>query len=635
MNQFIPVLPESAPFTPEQRAYLNGFFAGLFSRATPSEISNFKSQIPEARPLTPLTILFGSQTGNAERLAKRLAKEAGQRGFAPTVHEMAKYPTAQLTGEKCLLVVTSTYGEGEPPDNAKAFWEWLAGDAATRFAQTRFSVCALGDSNYPNFCAFGKAVDARMEKLGGTRVHPRMDCDVDYEEPFQKWLAGALAALNASVSGGSDASFSLTPALSPREREKSIQSSGEGKLGESSVLVEIPRGRPSLYPLPNGEGQGEGQGSVRPSKWHPFPARLLTNRRLNGPGSAKDVRHFEIALHGSSLHYEVGDALGVWPQNDPRLVEEMLAALNAQGDEAVPGPNGASISLRDALMSHYEITRLAKPLLEAFAARTGDEALKRITSSTANGELTQFLWGREIIDLLLAHPAVRFTPAEFVGLLRKLQPRLYSISSSPKAHPGEVHLTVSALRYESLGRGRQGVCSTFLADRVGPEASVPVFVQSNPAFRPPGPDAPLIMVGPGTGIAPFRAFLEERRAIGAKGRNWLFFGDQKSTTDFLYREEIEAFQRDGLLTRLDLGWSRDQAEKVYVQHRMLEHAAEFFAWLEAGAHFYVCGDAARMAKDVDAALRQVIQTAGGKSAEKAVAYVATLKKERRYQRDVY
>jgi sulfite reductase (NADPH) flavoprotein alpha-component len=374
---------------------------------------------------------------------------------------------------------------------------------------------------------------------------------------------------------------------------------------------------------------------VAHSRAHPFPARLLANRRLNAPGSAKDVRHFELALHGSGLSYEAGDALGVYPQNDPALVAELLTALGASGEEIVSGSHGEAVALRDALARHYEITRIPRSLLEVFAARTGDERLQRVASPTANGERTTYLHGREIIDLLLAHRSVKLTPAGFIALLRKLQPRLYSISSSPKAHPGEVHLTVAAVRYESLGRARQGVCSTFLADRVGADTPVPVFVQANPAFRPPPPDTPLIMVGPGTGIAPFRAFLEERRAIGATGRNWLFFGDQKSAADFLYRDELEGFQKDGLLTRLDLAWSRDQTEKIYVQQRMLENARELFAWLEAGASFYVCGDAGRMAKDVEAALHQVIQTAGGKTPEEAAACVTALQRAKRYQRDVY
>jgi sulfite reductase (NADPH) flavoprotein alpha-component len=624
-TNLIPVLPDSAPFTPEQRAYLNGFFAGLYSRTTVST----PAAPAAAKPLEPLTILFGSQTGNCETLAKRIAKEAGKRGFAPTSHDLAKYPTAQLASEKTLLIVTSTYGDGEPPDNAKAFWDFLKSDAAPKLGNLRFSLCALGDSNYPKFCQFGKDVDARLEALDATRVHPRTDCDVEYEEPFAVWLGAALNALSAG------ASVPLTPALSLGERGKLIPSSRKGERGDNMQDVSVPIRRPGLFPLPGGEGQGEGEGSVGYSKSRPFPARLLTNRRLNAPGSGKDVRHFEIALHGSGLDYEVGDALGVVPQNDPALVGELLAALGAGGEESVPGRSGEAVPLRDALTSHYEITRIPKPLLEAFATRTGDDELKRVTAPTANGELTKFLWGREIIDLLLAHPTVKFAPAEFIGLLRKLQPRLYSISSSPKAHPGEVHLTVGAVRYESLGRARAGVCSTFLADRVAADTPVPVFVHSNKAFRPPAADSPLIMVGPGTGIAPFRAFLEERRATGAAGRNWLFFGDQKSATDFLYREEIEAFQKDGLLARLDLAWSRDQGEKIYVQQRMLENAGELFAWLEAGAGFYVCGDASRMAKDVDAALHQVIERAGGKTVEQAAEYVQALKAAKRYQRDVY
>jgi sulfite reductase (NADPH) flavoprotein alpha-component len=626
-SNLIPQLPESAPFSPEQRAYLNGFFAGLFSRGPGSEIANLKSQSSDAKPLTPLTILFGSQTGNAETLAKRIAREAGRRGFAPTVHEMSKYPTAQFAAEKHLLVVTSTYGDGDPPDNAESFWEFLGGATAPALAQLRFSVCALGDVNYPKFCAFGKALDERLERLGGARVQPRTDCDVEYEAAFSQWLSGALAALDVKADVSSNAACPLTPALAPVERENRPAAPGQ-----SAVAPSPERGPTSLSAS---EGRGVGQGSVGYSRANPFPARLLANRRLTAPGSAKDVRHFELALEDSGLAYETGDALGVWPQNDPALVGEILTALGARGDEAVPSRGNELASLRDALASHYEITRIPKPLLEAFAAQTGDDSLKRVSSPTANGELRQFLHGREIIDLLLAHRAATFTPTEFIALLRKLEPRLYSISSSPKAHQGAVHLTVSAVRYESLGRVRRGVCSTFLADRVGPETPVPVFVHRNKAFRPPTPDAPLIMVGPGTGIAPFRAFLEERRAIGGKGRNWLFFGDQKSATDFLYWEEMEAFQRDGLLTRLDLAWSRDQVEKVYVQQRMIERAAELFAWLEAGGHFYVCGDAARMAKDVDAALHRVIETAGSKTADEASAYVARLKTERRYQRDVY
>ena len=591
MNQqnFVPVLPDNAPFTPEQRAYLNGFLAGLFSRAPQP---NLTAPAPESKPLTPLTILFGSQTGNAENLSKRIAKEAGKRGFAPTIQDLGKYATAQLASESALLVVTSTYGDGEPPDNAKAFWEFLSSDATPKLAQTKFSVLALGDSNYPKFCAFGEGVDERLEKRGATRVHPRTDCDVEYEEPFAKWMSGALSA--------------LAPAAAP------------APVAAPAVEATSAKTTPTY------------------SKSHPFPAPLLANVRLNGDGSAKDTRHFAFSLEGSGLGYEAGDALGVRATNCAELVEELVRALGRSGEESVPDRDGRETSLREALIHHYEITRIPSPLLKAVAERSGDAELQKLTAPGTNGELTKFLWGREIIDLLHGHPAAKFAPTEFIALLKKLQPRLYSISSSPKAHPGEVHLCVGVVRYDSLGRSRKGVCSTYLAERVPTGGAVPVFVHHNKNFRPPAnPDAPMIMVGPGTGIAPFRAFLEERRASGAKGKNWLFFGDQRAATDFLFREEIETMQREGTLHRLDLAFSRDQAEKIYVQNRMTEQAKELYALLEEGGGFYVCGDASRMAKDVDAALHQVIQTASGKSAEEATAYVAALKKDKRYQRDVY
>jgi sulfite reductase (NADPH) flavoprotein alpha-component len=596
-ESLIPCLPENAPFTPEQRAYLNGFLAGIFSR-TSAQGPDAPGAAP-AQVLAPLSILFGSQTGTAENLARRIAKEAGKRGFAPTVHDLARYPIAQLASEERLLIVTSTYGDGEPPDNAKAFWNFLSGPTAPQLPNTRFSVCALGDSNYPKFCGFGKDLDLRLEVLAAERVQPRSDCDVDFEEAFAKWLNEALTKLSASREVGT------TP---PR----------------ATSHAEHPHAVP---------GQGD---TSQFSRTNPFPAELLINAELNGPGSGKDTRHFEIALDGSELTYEVGDVLGVIPTNCPALVEELLSALKCFGDETVPGRQGAEVPLREGLLRHYEITRISQPFLAAMAARSGDEMLRQLAAPGANGELSAFLKGREVIDLLLAHPVVKFAPVDFVSLLKKLQPRLYSIASSPKAHPGRVHLTVGVVRYESLTRKRKGVCSTFLAERVVPKVPVPVFLHPNKHFRLPADgNTATIMVGPGTGIAPFRGFLHERRAVGARGRNWLFFGDRSSATDFLYREELEAMRRDGLLTRLDTAFSRDQPEKVYVQHRMREHARELFAWLETGAHFYVCGDAKRMAKDVDAALHEVIQSGGELTAEQTTQYVQRMKAEKRYQRDVY
>ena len=374
------------------------------------------------------------------------------------------------------------------------------------------------------------------------------------------------------------------------------------------------------------------------SRKNPFPGRIVTNRVLSLPGSGKEIRHFEVSLAGSGLKYETGDSLGVFPDNDPALVEETLAALSATGEEPVPGNDGAPVTLRQALSRHYQITQPSKQFLEAVAAHSeGSSVLRELLADPARkADVEKHVYGMEVIDFLLTHPSVRFTPEEFVKLLRKLQPRLYSISSSPRAYPDEAHLTVATVKYETHGRQRKGVASTFLAERADHPTTVPLFFHSAKHFRlPEDGTLPVIMVGPGTGIAPFRAFLQDRKASGATGKNWLFFGDQKASYDYLYREELEAMQRDGLLTRLDVAFSRDQEEKVYVQHRMLENAAELYQWLEAGAHFYVCGDASRMAKDVDVALHKIVETAGGKTPEEAAAYVDALKKAKRYKRDVY
>ncbi len=595
---FVPVLPESAPFSPEQRAYLNGYLAGLFSYAPQAGASPPTARIP-ALSLRPLTILFGSQTGTCEKLARRIAKEAGPKGFAATIHDLAGYSIKALPTEENLIVITSTFGDGEPPDNAQGFAQALQTVVPAALSRVRFSVCGLGDTNYTKFCGFARELDAQLERLGGVRVAARAECDVEYEAAFAAWLTPALEAFS---SGG--------PAKSA-----ALESPSPGQPAPSET--------PPATPAPTGHG-----------RQNPFAARLLTNRPLNGQGSEKDVRHFEFDLTNSGLSYEAGDALGVFPQNDPTLVEELLSLLKASGDEVVR-PGGSDLRLRDALTQACEITRIPRPLLEWYAQNTGDAELLRVSAPDANGELTRFLYGREIIDLVLAFPKATPSPQEFVSRLKKLQPRLYSISSSPKAHPQQVHLTVGTVRYVSLGRPRKGVCSTYLAERVTQESSVPIFVHRNTAFRPPPPDLPMIMVGPGTGIAPFRAFLEERRASGSKGLNWLFFGDQRSSSDFLYQDELTAFQQDGLLNRLDLAWSRDQGSKVYVQDRMRANAAELWRWLDLGAAFYVCGDASRMAKDVEAALMEIIQSAGGRTPEAAQDYLKSMKSGRRYQRDVY
>ena len=571
MSSSVPFVPDSAPFTPAQRAWLNGFFAGAFSRAPAHSSASPESP---AESLSPLTILWGSQTGTAESLAKQAAKEAGKRGFAPTVIDMATTTTTDLSTTQNLLVITSTYGDGEPPDNAKALHDaLLSPDAATVPASLRYTVCALGDTNYELFCQCGKNMDEALAKLGATRITERVDCDVDYDDDYAKWLDTALGALSEG---------NASPALSAAQEP----------------------------------GPTEPESAPAYGKKNPFPAPVLTVRNLNGEGSAKEVNHVEFSLKDSGLTYETGDALAVLPTNDPDLVAQVLTALGCDGEEAVTTSVGEQ-PLRAALASNLDLGKPSPKLLAALNLSASDDIV-------------------DVLDAIQAASRPLPSLADLVANFKKLQPRLYSISSSPKAHPGEVHLTVGAVRYTVGDRARKGVCSTFLAERAVAAGTAGVFVHANKAFRPPAdPNLPMIMVGPGTGIAPFRAFLEERTATAATGKNWLFFGDQHAATDYLYQEQIGDWQKSGLLSRVDTAFSRDQAQKIYVQDRMREAGAELWSWLEAGAHFYVCGDAKRMAKDVDAALHDIITEYGKKSPEEAAEFVQELKTTKRYARDVY
>jgi sulfite reductase (NADPH) flavoprotein alpha-component len=588
-----PSIPEDAPFSAAQRIWLNGFLAGLFAH-TGTEAATTDTG---AQPSKPVLILFGSQTGTAEALARRVATAARNRGFVPRVLEANAAAKLEWSAESRLLIVTSTYGDGDAPDNAQVFWNWLKTDNAKALTHVQYAVLALGDSHYEQFCAAGKKIDERLEELGARRVFPRTDCDVDYATPAQAWSQGALSALEAN------------PALANGAPQ--------------SPLLQLEPATESTPSKPEGF-----------SRQNPFSAALLTNHRLTAEGSAKEVRHFEISLEGSGLAYEAGDALGVQPANCPSLVEELLQRLHCDGEEAVPVPRGGEVSFRKALTDYYEISKPGQELLRRLAVL--NPSLLTLLSNGSNEDLKKWLWGREVIDLLLGTPNFSPTVPEFIGLLKPLAPRLYSISSSPQVHTGQVHLTVSIVRHESHGRAHKGVCSTFLADRVSGRVAVPVFVQKSTAFRlPASGDTPIIMVGPGTGIAPFRAFLHERQATSAQGRNWLFFGEQHAATDFYYREELETMLSSQHLTRLTTAFSRDQADKIYVQDRMREESAELWSWLQEGAHFYVCGDASRMARDVDQALHQVIETAGGRTPEQAAEFVDQLKATKRYQRDVY
>ncbi|MBK1833456.1 diflavin oxidoreductase [Roseibacillus ishigakijimensis] len=571
-------VPENAPFSPEQRAWLNDFFAKQLAAGGGAPAA-------DSGPAVPVTILWGSQTGNAEGCAKRMAKALSGGRFEPQVFDLADYEVAKLAQEKNVLLITSTYGDGEPPDNAADFVETLLSDEAPKMEGVKFSVLALGDSEYPDFCETGKVIDQRFGELGGERIYDRVDCDVDYDEPFDVWKKGIIDVLGAGSA--------------------------------VAELAEIP-----AEDIPYGKSK-------------PFPAPILNNYDLNKEGAFKSTHHLEFSLEGSDMEYEVGDALGVVPVNPEDVVDEILAALPFNTNREVPLPGGGEAPLREALLHHYDIRSLNKNLLTEWSSRSGSPYLRSVVETEDKAVLDDFCWGRELIDLVVDYPADFRDGEELVGVLKKLQPRLYSISSSPKAHPGEVHLTVAVVDYQSYGRVRGGVCSTFLARRS--EGLQPgVYVHTNKAFRPPADkEAPMIMVGPGTGVAPFRAFLEEREATGAKGKNWLFFGNPYRATDFLYEEELAAKQESGVLNKLSLAFSRDQKEKLYVQHLMLQEGEELWKWLDEGAYFYVCGDASRMAKDVDAALHQVVQTYGGKSEEEAIDFVKQLKKDKRYARDVY
>ncbi|WP_414148020.1 sulfite reductase subunit alpha [Erwinia sp. BNK-24-b] len=583
----IPYIPEDAPFNGEQKYWLAGFLAGLHSRLLVLEERPQADNGTGAAATTQLHILFGSQTGNAEALAQSAAKAARDSGLVPVVQALGEVDIDIFASMRHVLVITSTYGEGEMPDNAQLFWQAISASTAPRLEQMHFAVLAIGDTGYDGFCQAGKFIDMRLEQLGAQRLADRIDCDIDYEDPAQQWLAGSMPQFAASA-------------------------------GSSGKALE---NRPEAPVIPGS------------NKQNPYAAALVTNKRLSGPDSEKDIRHFEFDLTDSGLKYEAGDALGVIPVNDPTLVNLLLKQLKADYDTPV---SGYDRSLGDLLTYQFEISEPSRKLIEWVGQNTTNQELRHVLQHDDKDAMGVWLWGKDSLDLLQLELARTLSIPEFVALLRPLQHRAYSISSSSKAHPNQVHLTIASVRYHSAGRARNGVCSTYLAERVGRGEKPAIFISPNKAFRvPANNDAPLIMVGPGTGIAPFRAFLQERQATGAKGKNWLFFGDQRLEHDFIYRDELLAWQENGLLNRLDLAFSRDQAKKIYVQNRMMEQGAELYAWLQEGAYFYVCGDASRMAKDVDKALYEIIAQFGGLSAERAADYVDQLKKEKRYLRDVY
>ncbi|MDP9731884.1 UNVERIFIED_ORG: sulfite reductase (NADPH) flavoprotein alpha-component [Rhizobium sp. SORGH_AS260] len=586
----IPYIPEDAPFNGDQRAWLAGFLAGLHSRAAIGLEASVAAAAPETAA-SVLNILFGTQTGNAEALAMDIAGAARTQGMQPEVMALDDVSMERLGSMKRVIVVTSTYGEGEMPDNAQLFWEALAADGAPRLEAMNFAVLALGDTGYDGFCQAGKLIDTRFEQLGGKRMKTRIDCDIDFEDAAAAWIDETLPIALALDGGQAATVVTPRPAQLPRR-----------------VTQEWNRKNPYL-------------------------TRLSVNHRLSGPASSKEIRHYEFDLGESGLSYEAGDALGVVPVNCPKLAGALLDHFEAGADSEVAGLDR---SVGDAFLRMFEISTPSRELVAEIGKRAGHDELAHVLANGDREQLAAFLWSKDILDLLNLGGRRLFDLAEFVTFLKLLQHRAYSISSSPLAAGNSVHLTIASVRYRAHDRERGGVCSTYLADRVEAGGTAGVFVSHNKAFRvPQNDDAPVIMVGPGTGIAPFRAFLQERLARGATGRNWLFFGDQHRQSDFIYESELGEMSRAGVLTRLDLAFSRDQAEKIYVQTRMRQNGKALYQWLEEGGYFYVCGDATRMAKDVDDALHRIIIDEAGLSAEAASEYVSQLKREKRYLRDVY
>lgn len=592
-SNLLPLNPEqlarlqaaTTDFTPTQLAWVSGYFWGVLNQQSGTAVA---APAPAAEVPT-ITLISASQTGNARRVAEALRDDLLAAKLNVKLVNAGDYKFKQIAAEKLLVVVTSTQGEGEPPEEAVALHKFLFSKKAPKLDGTAFAVFGLGDTSYEFFCQSGKDFDNKLAELGAERLLDRVDADVEYQAAAAEWRARVVEALKARA-----------PVAAPAQ------------LATSGAVNDI---HTSPY-----------------TKEAPLTATLSVNQKITGRNSEKDVRHIEIDLGDSGLRYQPGDALGVWYQSDPQLVKELVELLWLKGDEPVT-VEGKTLPLSEALQWHFELTVNTATIVENYATLTRSESLLPLVGDKA--QLQQYAAATPIVDM------VRFSPAQLdaealIGLLRPLTPRLYSIASSQAEVESEVHVTVGVVRYEIEGRARAGGASSFLADRVEEDGEVRVFIEHNDNFRlPANPETPVIMIGPGTGIAPFRAFMQQRAADGAQGKNWLFFGNPHFTEDFLYQVEWQSYVKEGLLTRIDLAWSRDQQQKIYVQDKLREQGAELWRWINDGAHIYVCGDANRMAKDVENTLLEVIAEYGAMDAEAADEFLSELRVERRYQRDVY